>query len=352
MKSMSHPDLSVFPLRRTAVRLAPLLATGALVLLAGCNRTARDRPDELVLSGNIEVTDAQLGFKLPGRLAERAVSEGQPVAAGQLIARLDDAEQVHELALRRAELAATRAMLAELEAGSRPQEIAAAEATLRSAEAERERARLEFARQKELLDKHAVSTREFEVAQAQLHVATARAGEAGERLKLIREGPREQTILQARARTEQAAAAVALAQTRLDYTRIQSPLAGIALAHHVEPGEYVSAGTPVVTVAEIGRVWVRIYINQTDLGRLRLGQKVTVRTDTYPDKRYEGTISFIASEAEFTPKTVQTAKERVKLVFRAKVDLANPNGELKPGMPADVIVRSESEGERGRQQGE
>lgn len=323
------------------------------LLLGGCQRDARTGQGELVLSGNIEVTDAQLGFKLPGRLAERGVSEGQPVTAGQLVGRLDDAEQVHELALRRAELAAARAGLADLEAGSRPQEIAAVEATLRSAEAERDRAKLEFTRQKELLDKNAVSAREFEVAQAQLQVATARANEAAERLKLIREGPREQTVLQARARTEQAAAAVALAQTRLDNTRIQSPLTGVVLAHHAEPGEYVSAGTPVVTVAELGRVWVRVYINQPDLGRIRLGQKVAVRTDTFPDKRYEGTISFIASEAEFTPKTVQTAKERVKLVFRAKIDLANPHGELKPGMPADVILRREGEGEseRGKKQG-
>lgn len=336
--------------KRSHLRSLAFLGAVALVI-AGCQRGSKNRNGELVLSGNIEVTEAQLGFKLPGRLAERALSEGQPVTAGQLVARLDDAEQVHELALRRAELAAVRAALAELEAGSRPQEIAAAQASLRSAEAERERAQLEFTRQKELLGKNAVSTRDFEVAQAQLHVATARAAESGERLKLVREGPREQTILQARARTEQAAAAVALAQTRLDYTRLHAPFAGMALAHHIEPGEYVSPGTPVVSVAELGRVWVRVYINQTDLGRVRLGQKVNVRIDTYPDKRYEGTVSYIASEAEFTPKTVQTDKERVKLVFRAKVDVDNPHGELKPGMPADVIVPhgSEAAGEGKRQ---
>jgi HlyD family secretion protein len=266
------------------------------------------------------------------------VAEGQRVTAGQLVARLDDAEQTQEVALRRAELAATQALLAELEAGSRPQEIAAAEAVVRSAEAERERTRLEFTRQQELLQKNAVSTREFELAQAQLKVANARAAETAERAKLIQAGPRAETILQARARTEQAAAALALAQSRLDYTRLVSPLAGMVLSHHVEPGEFVSAGTPVVTVADTAHMWVRAYLNQTDLGRLRLGQKVTVRTDTFPNKSYEGVVSFIASEAEFTPKTVQTPKERVKLVFRVKVAVANPNDELKPGMPADVIV--------------
>jgi HlyD family secretion protein len=320
-----------------ARRAAILFLGAATLLVAACSRPA-DRNGNLTLSGNLEVTDAQLSFKHPGRVAERLVSEGQRVTAGQLIARLDDAEQVQEVALRRAELAATQAFLAELEAGSRPQEIAAAEAVVRSAEAERERTRLDFARQQELLEKNAISTREFEAAQAQLQVAHARAAETAERAKLIKAGPRPETILQARARTEQAAAALALAQTRLDQARLVSPLGGIVLSHHVEPGEYVSAGTPVVSVADTVHMWVRAYLNQTDLSRLRHGQKVTIRTDTLPNKTYEGLVGFIASEAEFTPKTVQTPKERVKLVFRVKVDVANPHDELKSGMPADVIV--------------
>lgn len=315
-----------------------LLAAGATLLAGGCARPANSS-GELLLSGNLEVTDAQVSFKYPGRVAERLVAEGQRVEAGQLVARLDDAEQSQEVALRRAELAATRAVLAELEAGSRPQEIAAAEAILRSAEAERERVRLDFTRQQELLAKSAISTREFEAAQAQLKVAEARAAEAAERTLLIKAGPRAETILQSRARTEQAAAALALAQTRLDHTRLLAPLAGVVLSHHVEPGEFVSAGTPVVTVADTAQMWVRTYLNQTDLGRVRHGQQVGVRIDTFPDKTYEGTIGFIASEAEFTPKTVQTPKERVKLVFRLKVDVANPRDELKAGMPADVIIK-------------
>ncbi|MEN9404897.1 MAG: hypothetical protein RL091_3600 [Verrucomicrobiota bacterium] len=314
----------------------------AVLLLGACNRSNGPRSGDLVLSGNIEVTDAQLAFKLPGRVAARTVSEGEPVTAGQLIARLDDDEQKEELALRRADLAATQAMLAELESGSRPQEIAAVAATLHSAEAERERAGLDFTRQQELLGKDAISTREFEAAQAQLKVAEARVNEATERLKLVREGPRSETILQARARADQASAAVALAQTRFDNTRLVSPLTGVVLSHNIEPGEYVSAGTPVMTVADTAHMWVRVYLNQTDLGRIKHGQQVTVRTDTFPDKTYTGTIGFISSEAEFTPKTVQTPKERVKLVFRLKVDVANPNDELKPGMPADVIIGSAS----------
>lgn len=322
---------------------AARFASAALLVAAGlalgaCGRGPAGRAGDLLLSGNIEVTDAQLGFKLPGRVAIRPVSEGERVQAGQLIARLDDTEQQQQVALRRAELAAAAAGLAELEAGSRPQEIAAAAATLRSAEAERERVRLDFNRAKELRDKEVIADREFEATQAQLKVAEAHAAEAAERLKLVREGPRAETITQARARAEQARAAVALAETQLDNTRLLSPLTGVVLSHNIEPGEFVAAGTPVVTVADTAHVWVRAYLDQPDLGRVRHGQKVVVRTDSFPGRDFEGTVGFIASEAEFTPKTVQTPRERVKLVFRLKVDVANPQDELKPGMPADVVI--------------
>jgi len=313
------------------------LALGAF-LLVSCSRSGSGNSGELVLSGNFEVDDAQLGFKPPGRVIERTVREGDRVQSGQLIARLDDAEQQSQLALRRAELAAAEAALAELEAGSRPQEIAAAAATLRSAEADRDRVRLDFARQDELRKKQVISDRDFEAAQAQLKVAEAKVVEAGEHLKLLQEGPRVETIRQSRARVEQARAAVALAQTQLDNTRLTSPLAGVVLSHNIEPGEFVSAGTPVVTVAETAHLWVRAYVNQPDLGRVRHGQKVVVRTDSFPGRDFEGVVGFISSEAEFTPKTVQTPKERVKLVFRLKIDVANPKDELKPGMPADVIL--------------
>lgn len=311
---------------------------GVLLLLGGCLRQDSASTKQLVLSGNIEVVDAQLSFKVPGRVAKRPVFEGDRVQAGQLIAQLDDQEQLQQLALRRAEVAAAEAMLAELEAGSRPQEIASAEAALRSAEAERDRAQVDFKRQQELLREAAISTRDFDAAQAATKVATARAVEAGERLKLVREGPRPETIRQARARLEQARAAAALAETQVENTKLLSPLTGVVLSHNIEAGEFVAPGTPVVTVADTAHVWVRAYVDQSDLGRIKHGQHLPVRTDVNPGKTYEGVVGFIASEAEFTPKTVQTAKERVKLVFRIKVDLENPNDELKPGMPADVLV--------------
>ena len=341
MKSSPH-------LERNSAFVSPLVRLGLGLLAVGtvftsaCKRNSDERDGRLVLSGNIEVVDAQLGFKIPGRVVERLVSEGERVTAGQLIARLDDSEQKEQLALRRAELAGVESMLAELEAGSRPQEVAAAEASVRSAEADRDRAKLDFTRSEELRAKDVIPARDFETSQAQLKVAEARLNESQERFKLVKEGPRTEAIEQAKARVLQARATVALAETQVENTRLLSPLNGVVLSHNIEPGEYVSPGTAVVTVADLAHPWVRAYVAQTDLGRVQHGQKVSVHTDTYPDKAYEGTVGFISSEAEFTPKTVQTTKERVKLVFRIKIDLANPNDELKPGMPADAVVGAAS----------
>ncbi len=156
--------------------------------------------------------------------------------------------------------------------------------------------------------------------------------EAQERFALIKRGPRQETVHQARARLEQAKQTLALAETQLGYATLVSPLAGVVLSKNVEPGEYVAAGTPVVAVGDLEHVWLRAYINETDLGRVKIGQRVDVTTDTYPGKVYEGCVSFLASQSEFTPKNVQTEKERVKLVYRVKVDIPNPTMELKPGM--------------------
>lgn len=302
-------------------------------------QSKQDNQDRTIrVSGNIEITDAEVSFKIPGRIVERLVSEGEMVRAGQVVARLDATELAQEVALRKAEVRAAEAALAELETGFRPEEIAQAEAVVQRAKADLERARADFARITRLYQKEEASAQDHDAIRTAVEVAQAKLREAQEQLRLLRRGPRQEKIELARAQLQQAKAALALAETRLGYATLTSPLTGIVLSHHVEPGEYVAAGTPIVTVGDLQDVWLRAYIDETDLGRVKLGQPARVTTDTYPGKVYDGHVSFLASQAEFTPKNVQTEKERVKLVYRTKIDIANPNMELKPGMPADAEI--------------
>jgi HlyD family secretion protein len=291
--------------------------------------------DRVRVSGNIEITDVEVSFKIPGRVEKRLVSEGEMVKSGQEVARLDSQDLAQEIAQRQAQVGSAQAALTELKTGSRPEEIAQAEAVLERAQADGARAKLELDRQKKLYEREVISTREYDLAKTTFDGNEARIREAKEILTLVRKGPRQEKIDQAKAGLEQARQALALAQTRMSYSVLMSPLTGIVLSENIEPGEFVSPGTPIITLGDLSRVYLRAYINETDLGRIKVGQRVRVTSDTFPDKAYEGKITFIASQAEFTPKNVQTQKERVKLVYRIKVDIPNPLMELKPGMPAD-----------------
>jgi HlyD family secretion protein len=319
------------------IALGVVVVAGFLIYGFAFHSTSQDA-SLIRVSGNIEVTDAEVSFKIPGRVEQRLVDEGEMVQKGACVAALETVDLAAEVAMREAELLAAQSNLAELEAGSRPEEIEAAKARLASAKADNERLESDFRSGQQLLEKTVISEEDFIHRKGLFEAAAARMREAGEQLKLVQQGPRKEQIDQARARVEQAKAALTLAQTRLGYAKLVSPLSGVVLSKNVEPGEYVAPGTPVVTVGELEKPWLRAYINETDLGRVKLGQRVLVTTDTYPGKKYEGTLSFIASQAEFTPKNVQTQKERVKLVYRIKVTIPNPKLELKPGMPADAEI--------------
>jgi len=316
----------------------PVVIVAGVVVFAYVRTRSTHTPNTIRVSGNIEVTDAEVSFKIPGRVEARFVSEGETVKAGQVVARLDSTELDQEVALRKAEVDAAQAELAELEAGARPEEIAQAEAVVARVKADLERVRRDYDRQKGLYGREVISAREYETPKSAYDMAEARVREAEEQLTHLKKGPRIEKIERARARRQQARQALALSETRLAYATLVAPLEGMVLSDSVEPGEYVAPGTPVITVGDLQNVWLRAYINETDLGRVNLGQRVHVTTDTYPGKVYEGRISFISSEAEFTPKNVQTEKERVKLVYRIKVDISNAHMELKPGMPADADI--------------
>ena len=300
-------------------------------------------PNQIKVSGNIETTSVGLGFKIAGHVVQRLVEEGDNIKKGQQIAKLETADLELEVANAKAQLLASQAALAQLKNGSRPQDVSVARAALRSAEADKNNAAAEYQRTQQLFAQDAISTQERDRSQTAYATAAARADQAAQQLSLVVEGPRQEEIELATARLEQAKQALNLAQTRLGYAQVASPIDGVVLSKNIESGEYVSPGTPVVTIGELDQVWLKAYISESDLGKVKLGQKVAVTTDTYPNKIYNGVIGYIASEAEFTPKNIQTAEERVKLVYRIKIMIENTARELKPGMPADAVIKLSGE---------
>ncbi|HPQ45008.1 MAG TPA: efflux RND transporter periplasmic adaptor subunit [Syntrophales bacterium] len=338
--------------KRVRIILLVILVIAAAAGIYTYTFRTENNSNRLTISGNIEITEVPLSFKIAGRLAERLVDEGDSVKKGQIIARLERVDQERMVAREEAGLAQVEAMLAELEAGSRPQEIANVQAELKRAEAaariadtELRQAKADYERFSELLKVGGTSQRDFELHETRYKAAQSANVEAEalvvsfrERLDLVKEGPRKETIKAAQARVNVARQGLALAHQQLADTELSSPIDGMVLNKSAEVGAYLVPGMPVVTVGDMDRPWLRAYVNETDVGRLQLGQTVEVVTDSLPEKQFPGRISFISSEAEFTPKTVQTFEERVKLMYRIKIDLENPEHHLKPGMPADAIL--------------
>jgi HlyD family secretion protein len=313
---------------------------GMILALTSCGGTNDDA--SLFASGTVEATEADLGFQAPGRVATIDVREGDRVADGQAIARLDAAELEAARDAAAAQVTASEARLDEMRRGARPQELAQAEAALHSATQRAEDARRDAQRAARLFEGGAVSQQAVDKAYTALEVAEAAQEQAEETLALVREGPRRETIAAQTAMVGQARANLARAEATLEYASIRAPFPGIVTVRHREPGEAVGPGAPVVTLLDPADRWVRIYVREDEIGKVSIGMAAGIVSDTYPDESYEGEVTFIGSEAEFTPRNVQTAEERIKLVYPVKVRITgDPEFHLKPGIPADVTLREQ-----------
>ena len=321
-------------------RIVPVVLVAAALGFAAWNLVWKPRSEAgegLVASGTVEATDAQLGFQVAGRIVELAPREGDRVAAGAAVARLDstelDARRIESLA--RVEVA--RAALAELEAGSRREEIAQGRAALAAAGERVADAERDLERTTTLYAGHAVAREAVDKADFGVEIARRQRDQVAEQVTLLEKGPRVERIDAARAQLAQAEAAVATLDATLANLHLAAPFAGVVTVRHREPGEIVAAGAPVVTLLDRDDRWVRIYVPENRLARVALGQRAKITSDTFPGKSYDGEVAFIASAAEFTPKNVQTTEERVRLVYAVKVRITgDPGQELKPGLPADV----------------
>lgn len=387
--------------RKAIIPVVLVVGLGAFAAWKFGFAESRD-PNVLHLTGNIELTEVKLSFKSTGRVGELLVEEGAMVKKGQVIARLDSREteqnlareragvesassslvQLHtaieyqratienDIALKRADVEQAKARLQELETGSRPQEREQAKAVLAEAEAQFRLAESDWQRAQTLYKNEDISAAQYEQFRTKFQSSAATAKRAKESLALVEEGPRKEQVEQQRAVLQRAVAALKLTEAnRIDLKRREqetvmrsaeieraraqagalevqlndrvliAPVDGVVLTKSVEQGEVVAAGTTVVTLGDVAKPWARVYIAEQDLGRVKLGMDAEIHTDSYKDKSYRGKVTFVSSEAEFTPKQIQTQEERVKLVYRVKVETPNPNGELKSNMPADVILR-------------
>jgi HlyD family secretion protein len=294
--------------------------------------------NQLTLSGNIEAHESLVSFKVQGRIVALPAEEGQQVEQGALLARLEDADYQQKIRVDEAGVRVRETDLALTLAGTREQEVKALQQNLLDAQADLEQKKLDNERAQRLFTKDEVSAQDRDLAATALKRTEANFKAAQQRYNEAVEGSRKEDIAIAHANLNQAYATLGLSRVNIGYTVLRAPSAGVITVRQAELGEVVSPGSPVVTLADLDHIWLRAYIAETDLGSIHWGQDATVTTDTYPGKQYHGRIAFISSTAEFTPKSVQTFKERVTLVYRIKIDIDNPNRELKPGMPADAHI--------------
>jgi HlyD family secretion protein len=355
--------------------------------------------DRIRISGNIELTQINIAFKTAGKLIDVAVTEGSHVEKGQVIARLDTEQllrqkdnalatlagaqsvllqtqtalqyQTQALAAdtdaRTADISVADARLRELKAGARPQEVQEARSVVEAAKSDYERAKKDWERAQTLHKNDDISSAQFDAARTRFETSEATFSQARERAALVLAGARteqvdgasaqlnrakaglraseagklellrrQQELVARQADINRAKSQLALIETQLADLTATSPISGVVLVKSADPGEVLAPGTSVATIGDLAKPWMRGYINAKDLGRVKMGSKAIVTTDAYPGKQYNGRVSFISSDAEFTPKQIQTSEERVKLVYRIKIEVDNPNQELKSNMPADA----------------
>jgi HlyD family secretion protein len=311
-----------------AVSVAGIAALAAWLVLAWWNPFART-PDAIAVSGNIEAHQSVLSFNaVQARIVELPFDEGRTIDAGALLARVDDSVYRQQVSIAEAALA-----MQQRQHAASAQSLQAARKTILSDEADLAQKTVDFRRTQDLWTRHYVSTDMRDLAQT-----AARQSDAILARDRALAGVAQRNVDLARASVHNAQENLRMAQVVESYTTLTAPFTGVILVRQAELGEVTAPGTPVFTLADLDHVWLRAYINETDLGKVRLGEPAAVTTDTWPGKQFDGRIAFIASSAEFTPKAVETHAERVTLVYRIRIDIDNPTHALLPGMPADARI--------------
>jgi HlyD family secretion protein len=328
-----------------------VLAIVGLLVLVGLGywwtHRDSDRSDTIELTGNVDVRQVSLAFEGSGRIRELLVSEGQRVTAGQVLGRLDVRTPELQAESARAQIASAEQNLLRLHNGARPEELGQARARLAGAQAEVTLAEQELARLRSVSGETAgrgVAGRDIDQASAKLRQARSRVAELGEGLQLLVAGARSEDIAGAQAQVRASQAQLALIDHQIDEAELKAPVAGVVRSRLAEPGDIASPQRPVYAIALTQPKWVRVYVAETDLGRLRPGMMAQVFIDSAQGRGISGKVGYISSVAEFTPKQVETKDLRTSLVYEVRVLVDDPGDRLRLGQPATVRIRASSAG--------
>jgi HlyD family secretion protein len=319
----------------------PTLLIGAAVIVACFSHQACHHSEDnkaIVASGTVEAVEVDVAAKTSGQIEKIFVEEGARVQAGDVLAVIDSASLAIQLRQAEAAVELAESQLELLLKGARVEDIRQVEEAAKQAEATLNLAAEDLERSQSLYAKESTTLKMLQDAQTRFQVAQAQHAAAQQALQKVRKLSRPEEVKAAQARLAQAEAGRDLLKKTIADATIISPTAGIVTHKAREPGEFVGPGITLLTIADLENVRLNIYVTEVDLGRIRLGQRADVRIDSHPDRIFSGTVSFVSPEAEFTPKNVQTQEERVKLVYRVKIQIPNSEGILKPGMPADASV--------------
>lgn len=330
---MEKPRL--FSARNLFILFVLLLVVGTSAAVY-CKKRPKD--DRLKASGTVEVTQVQLAPLAGGRIEELNINEADHVSKGQLIARLSLDGADEEVRMAELTFEAAKAQLAEVRSGFRREDIARARAEVDARRARAEQASRDEKRFAELAADGVVAIRDAELSAEAAKASRSAVRAAEEQLKLLQNGARPEQIAAAEANAARAEAAYKKAKTLVGYKEFYSPAEGTVLTKNYEAGDVVNAGAPIATLGNMDDCWVKLYIPSSQLGKVKLGSKCSVRIDAFPDREFEATVSEINQQAEYNPRMSLTQKERDNMVFWIKVKIKNPDGVIKPGMPADVTV--------------
>jgi HlyD family secretion protein len=322
-------------------RIPLIIAILILVALGGTGwwlLTGKRPQHQLVLYGDVDLRQVDLAFNDTGRIADVYVQEGDRVHRGEVLARLDTSRLEPQLEEAEATSSAQRNVVARMHHGSRPQEIAEARANVASAEADAVNARGQYLRLKTLAANAVVSQQDLDNAKAALDMAEAKLAVNQKALDLAVAGPRQEDIAQATAELQADEAQAAFLRAQLIDATLIAPSEAVVRTRLLEPGEMASPQKPVFSLAVINPKWVRAYVAEADLGKLRMGMPASIAIDSFPDQRFGGWVGFVSPVAEFTPKNVETEELRTSLVYEVRVFVKDPSDQLHLGSPATVSI--------------